>query len=63
MNMNKVACHCHNVTYKKIAAAIADGARTYEEVQKATHCGTGCGKCKDFIQVLIRDLLEEQNRA
>ena len=58
-NANKEACHCKNVTYGKIRAAIQQGAKTPEEVQKRTGYGTGCGKCREFIQYLIRDLLEE----
>ena len=59
-NDHKEACHCKNVTYGKIRAAVQQGAKTFEEVQKITGCGTGCGKCREFIQYLIRDCLEEQ---
>ena len=59
-NDHKEACHCKNVTYGKIRAAVQQGAQTIEEVQKITGCGTGCGKCREFIQYLIRDCLEEQ---
>ena len=58
-NDHKEACHCKNVTYGKIREAIQKGAKTPEEVQKLTGYGTGCGKCREFIQYLIRDLLEE----
>ena len=60
MNRNKEACHCHNVTYGMIEDAIRQGASSYEEVEKRLRFGTGCGKCREFIQVLVRDLLEEQ---
>lgn len=43
-----------------IEDAIKNGASTYEEVEKQLRFGTGCGKCKEFIQFLIRDLLEEK---
>ena len=59
-NDQKEACHCKNVTYGKIRAAVAQGAKTPEEVQKITGYGTGCGKCREFIQYLIRECLEEQ---
>ena len=43
-----------------IEDAIRQGASSYEEVEKRLRFGTGCGKCLEFIQVLVRDLLEEQ---
>ena len=62
-NANKEACHCKNVTYAQIRSAVRQGAKTLEEVQAITGCGTGCGKCKDFLQYLIRDYLEEEGWA
>lgn len=59
VNVNKIACHCHGVTYKKIYEALEKGAETYEDLQRMTHCGTGCKKCKDFILCLMRDWKEE----
>lgn len=60
MNRNKEACHCHNVTYGKIMDAIAAGATDFQAVQAATGCSTGCGKCREFIEVLVRDLLAQR---
>ena len=61
-NANKEACRCKNVTYAQIRAAVRQGARTAEEVQKLTGYGTGCGQCREFVQYLIRDFLEEEQR-
>lgn len=44
----------------KIEDAIKDGAKSYEEVENQLRFGTGCGKCKEFIRFLIRDIIEEQ---
>ena len=59
-NANKEACHCKNVTYAKIKAAIERGAKAPEQVQAITGYGTGCGQCREFVDYLIRQLLEEQ---
>ena len=59
MNRNKEACHCHNVTYGMIEDAIRNGARTLQQVMDATGAGKGCGKCKEFLGYLVRDILEE----
>lgn len=60
MKREKLACSCKDVTYGMIEDAIAQGASSYEEVEKRLRFGTGCGKCKEFIRVLVRDLLEER---
>ncbi|MDO4491858.1 MAG: (2Fe-2S)-binding protein [Lachnospiraceae bacterium] len=60
MKRDKIACNCKNVTYGMIEDAIKKkGAKTVEEVQELLRFGTGCGKCKEFIPYLIRDILEE----
>lgn len=60
LNRRKEACHCKNVTYGMIEDAIRNGADTVEQVMEATGAGKGCGKCRDFLAYLIRDILEEQ---
>ncbi|MCR4903226.1 MAG: (2Fe-2S)-binding protein [Butyrivibrio sp.] len=56
MKKDKLACHCKNVNYGQILDAVKNGADTYEKVSAVTGCGTGCGKCKDFIVTMIRDI-------
>ena len=60
MKRNKIACNCKNITYGMIEDAIKDGAKSYEEVEMRLRVGTGCGKCREFIQYLIRNLLAEE---
>ena len=59
MNRRKEACHCRNVTYGMIENAVRSGAYTPQAVMDATGAGKGCGKCRDFLAYLIRDILEE----
>ena len=59
LNRSKEACHCRNVTYGMIEDAIRNGAETLEQVMDATGAGKGCGKCRDFLEYLIRDIKEE----
>ena len=61
-NDQKEACHCKNITYGRIRAAVQQGAKSAEKVQKITGYGTGCGKCREFIEYLIRDYLEQQKQ-
>lgn len=61
MKREKTACHCKNITYGMIEDTIKNGAKSYEDVEKGLRFGTGCGKCKEFIQYLIGDVLAEHN--
>ena len=63
MKRDKLACSCKDVTYGMIEDAIRNGASSYEELEAKLRFDTGCGKCKEFIHVLVRDLLEEQRSA
>lgn len=69
MKRDKKACNCENVTYGQIIDAVNGGAKTFEEVSEITGCSTGCGGCREFIEVFVRDLVmfpedqeQEQNR-
>ena len=59
MKRNKMACNCKSVSYGMIEDAVRNGARAYEEAQAVLRFGTGCGKCREFIEFLIRDINEE----
>ena len=59
MNRDKIACNCKNIKYGMIEDAIKDGASSYDEVEQRLQFGTSCGRCKEFIAYLVRDLLEE----
>jgi len=55
----KIACNCHNVTYGKIYDAVQAGAKTADEVASVTGASTGCGKCREFLEHLVREFAEE----
>ena len=62
MKKDKFACNCKSITYGMIEDAVKNGDKSYEDVEKRLRFGTGCGKCKEFIQCLVRDLLTEDGR-
>ncbi len=43
MYPDQVVCYCHRVQAKEVAAAILKGAKSPEEVSRATGVRTGCG--------------------
>ena len=40
-----LVCHCFAVTHRTIDRAVADGARTVDDVAEASDAGAGCGGC------------------
>jgi len=57
MDNDKVVCGCINVTVQDIKDSIANGAKSFEEVQEATSVSTGCGSCEDSVRALVDELL------
>lgn len=46
-------CVCHQVTFRELKQiADRDGA-DLEELSRRTHCGTGCGMCRPYIEVML----------
>ena len=66
MESTTIICNCKQVTYGAIEKAVHEAARLndaiglFDEVQKQTHCSTGCGGCHDKILDVIADLMYER---
>ena len=60
MDSSETICFCMNVTVQDVQDAIANGAKTLEEVVEATGASTGCGGCHDKIMDIIADLLYQR---
>ncbi len=60
---NYMVCNCKQVSYADISDAVHnnikfdDVLKTFEEVQKVTHCSTGCGGCHQKVLDIISDIL------
>ncbi|MCK9795859.1 FAD-dependent oxidoreductase [Isoptericola sp. 4D.3] len=46
-------CRCNGVTKHDIAACVADGASTQDDVARATRATTGCGSCTEAVCGLV----------
>ncbi len=63
MSENYMVCNCKKVSYSDIVTAlhgmkcIDDVVTAFEDVQKVTHCSTGCGGCHDKVMQVISDTL------
>ncbi len=63
MKENYMVCNCKKVSYNDIANALEghekfEGViKVFEEVQKITHCSTGCGGCHDKVLDIISSIM------
>ena len=53
---NKILCHCRQVSYKDIKIAMTKGARTLDDIKEMTGAGTGCGRCTEEIERVLKSV-------
>ena len=51
--VDKIICHCKQVSFGDIRKAMVGGARTVEEIQEITGAGTGCGGCIEEVEKIL----------
>ena len=62
---NFTICNCKSVTYADVEAALRreknfdDIEKLFEDVQRITHCSTGCGGCLDKIMDAISEIMSK----
>ena len=62
---NYTICHCKKVTYADVEHALENENRfdsiekMFDDVQKITHCSTGCGGCHDKIMNAISEIMSK----
>ena len=60
---NYIICNCKQVSYKEIEHALEnhnkmeDVLEVFDDVQKITHCSTGCGGCHDKVLSVISEIM------
>lgn len=63
MKANEIICNCKQVSYTDIEHALEkhnkmeDVLEVFEDVQKITHCSTGCGGCHDKVLNVISEIM------
>ncbi len=63
MKENYTVCNCKKVTYWDILDALRDEKqfddvlKVFDDVQKVTHCSTGCGGCHDKVLDIISEVM------
>jgi len=51
--MADYVCRCFQVTEEQIKEAIANGAKSVEEIGVKAQAGNGCGSCKEAIEAML----------
>ena len=62
MKLDKVVCHCMNITNGMIKDAVESGAKTLKDVQEQTGATTVCGACLEDVQRLVEFLVNEEGK-
>ena len=63
MKANEIICNCKQVSYTDIEHALEhhnkmeDVLEVFDDVQKITHCSTGCGGCHDKVLNVISEIM------
>ena len=63
MKENYTVCNCKKVSFFDVQDALSkfsrfeDLEKNFEEVQKITHCSTGCGGCHDKVLDVLSELM------
>lgn len=63
LDRNVMLCNCKQVSYADVEDALhqmdkfSDVVKSFDEVQKITHCSTGCGGCHDKIMEAISEIM------
>ena len=63
MKENYMVCNCKKVSYNDIANALHQNEKfdsvlnAFEDVQKVTHCSTGCGGCHQKVLDIISEIM------
>lgn len=58
-DMSEVVCTCLGTTVQDLADAIANGAKSFDDVVAATDVTTICGVCEDSVREIVDELLEQ----
>ena len=62
---NRLICKCKKLSYADIEQVLhasktfSEVERAFDEVQKITHCSTGCGGCHDEIMDTISEIMHQ----
>ncbi len=54
-----LVCHCHCVTEREIRDAVRRGADSAAAVGSVCGATTGCGGCRDLVEVIVDAEREE----
>ncbi|HZX91388.1 MAG TPA: (2Fe-2S)-binding protein [Rudaea sp.] len=54
-------CICNAVTENMIRTAASEGARSLDDLTRATGCAGGCGSCADLAEQVLRQARQQRS--
>ena len=54
---DKIVCDCMGTTVEDIKVAVANGAKTVEDIKEATEAGTVCCGCYCELETTLHEVL------
>jgi bacterioferritin-associated ferredoxin len=58
-----IVCVCNALSDREIRRVIAEGASSYEDVQRLLGVATSCGRCEDCARAVVDDALARHEHA
>lgn len=58
-NLNKHVCNCRRVSFEKLEESIKNGADSFEKVVEETKATKGCGRCKSYVEDIVKTKLNK----
>ncbi len=58
-----ILCHCERVSDRTVRHAIADGARSIDDITAQCSAGGNCGGCTDALEALLQNAERAASRV
>ena len=58
-----IVCVCNAVSDREIRRVVAEGARSFDDVQRLLGVATCCGRCEVCARAVVDDALARQAQA
>jgi len=60
--LEEIVCYCKGVIKSEIIKAIElKNANRIEDIQRITQASTGCGRCTNYIKIILNEFLPKKN--
>lgn len=47
-------CVCYDISFEELKEQAKENNLSFDELQKATGCSTGCGMCEPYVRLMLK---------